>query len=307
MRPKVSVLISTYNRPHLLAEALTSVVVQDFADFEVIVRDDAGRPNEAENVVGHIADDRIRYRRNERNQGLLPTNVLLYTEARGQYIAHLDDDDKWQPNFLTRLVSALDKNPECGIAFANHQVVDENGIFLPEKTRTGNITWGRAGLTTGRHADGRRLAAVTRAIPVSHSAVVRATTLDLDLFANSGAKRAWDMHIAALSVRRTGWLWFDSEPLSFYRWGHTGQMSKLPVDDTAFEGLVWTLRELAADPYFVMERPALLRELAKQEAWWGLHSLLREKSVGRATRHMSKASLELLLGSLGRHKRVAVP
>jgi glycosyltransferase involved in cell wall biosynthesis len=302
-RPKVSVLIPTYNRPHLLEQALTSVIAQDFGDLEVIVRDDAGRPGEVEDVVKRAADDRILYRRNERNQGMLRSNVLLYMEGRGQYLAHLDDDDGWQPDFLGRMVSALDGNPDCGIAFANHKVVDEHGTFLPEATRRGNVTWGRAGLMTGKHADGRRLAAVARAIPVSHSAVVRAMTLDLDRFIKSEARRAWDMHIAALSVRRTGWLWFDSEPLSFYRWGHTDQMSHLPAEDATFEGLVWTLRELAADPFFARERPALLRQLAKQEAWWGLHSLLREKRVGPAARHIGRASQDLVSAGLARRKR----
>lgn len=306
MCPKVSVLIPTYNRPSLLAEALTSVMAQDFADFEVIVRDDGGPPGQVENVMRRIADDRVLYRRNKHNQGLLHTNVLLYTEARGQYLAHLDDDDKWRPDFLGRLVSALEDNPDCGIAFANHRVIDMDGTFLPEETRTGNIIWGRAGLTTGRHADGRRLAAVVRAIPVSHSAVIRTATLDLDLFARGSAKRAWDMHIAALSVRRTGWLWFDSEPLSSYRWGHTDQMSKLPATDITFEGLIWTLRELATDPYFASERPALLHQLAKQEAHWGLHSLLRKKRVGPAATHMSTAVREIVAAGLADAKRVSI-
>jgi glycosyltransferase involved in cell wall biosynthesis len=293
--PKVSILIPTYNRPDLLTEALASVAAQDFDDFEVIVRDDAGRPDEVEDVIRRTGDERIVYRRNHRNRGVLHTNVRLYSEARGQYLAHLDDDDGWRPHFLSRMVGALEGNPDCGVAFANHLVVDEHGTFLPEKTRRGNTVWGRAGLTTGRHADGRRLAAVARAIPLSHSAVVRAATLDIARFAMSKASRAWDFHIAALSVRRTGWLWFDSEPLSIYRWGHGDQMSNRPADDSTFEGLVWVLRELAADPDFAMERPKLLRQLAKQEAHWSLHSLVREKRIGSAVRHVTRASQDFVV------------
>jgi glycosyltransferase involved in cell wall biosynthesis len=302
MGPKISVLIPTYNRPDLLAQALASVLAQDFVDFEVIVRDDAGRPGEVEDVIGRAADDRILHRRNERNLGDLANNQLLYAEARGQYLAHLDDDDWWQPEFLSCMVSALDTNPDCGIAFANHQIVDGCGAFLSEATRSGDITWGRAGLVTGRHADGRRLAAVARAIPVSHSAVVRAATLDFDRFAKSRAERAWDMHISALSVQRTGWLWYDSRPLSSHRWGH-GQLSTRPSDDSTFKGLVWTLRELAADPCFGKEQSALLRQLVKQETQWGLHALLREKRIGWAARHASRASQDLVSIGLPRLRR----
>jgi glycosyltransferase involved in cell wall biosynthesis len=303
MRPEVSVLISTYNRPRMLAEALDSVLSQDFGDFEVIVRDDAGRPGEAEEVIRSTRDGRVSYRRNECNRGLCATNALLYTEARGRYLAHLDDDDRWRPQFLKRMVGALDDNPDCGIAFANHQVTDERGNFLPEETRTGNAAWGRAGLRSGRHADGRRLAAVTRSIPLSHSAVVRAETLDLSVFVSGKARRAWDMHMAALAVRRTGWLWFESEPLSLYRWGHADQMSGQHVGDDVFDGLVWTLAELAADPWFAAERPALLRQLSKQETLWGLHALLREKRLGTAARLMGRASRDLVSAALPGHPR----
>jgi hypothetical protein len=294
MRPEVSVLISTYNRPLMLAEALESVLSQDFGDFEVIIRDDAGRPGEAEEVIRAARDSRVVYRRNERNRGLCETNALLYSEARGRYLAHLDDDDRWRPQFLKRMVAALDDNPDCGIAFANHQVTDARGNFLPEETRSGNVAWGRAGLRAGRHADGRRLAAVTRSIPVSHSAVVRAETLDVSSFASGRANRAWDMHMAALAVRRTGWLWFESEPLSFYRWGHADQMSGQRSGGDRFDGLVWTLAELAADPCFAAERRALLRQLSRQETLWGLHALLRQRRLGTATRLLSRASRDLV-------------
>lgn len=290
--PAVSVLVPTRNRPRLLAEALASVLAQDFGDFEVIVRDDAGTPGEAADVVRGLADRRIVLRRNPANLGDLRTNVLLYAEARGRYLAHLDDDDRWRPHFLRRMTGALDANPDCGIAFANHQVIDAGGAFLPEATRSGSARWGRDGLATGRHADGRRLAAVARAIPAGHSAVIRAATLDLERFTASRAVRAWDMHMAALAVRRTGWAWFDSEPLSCYRWGHPGQMSLHPPGDERYLGLVWTLRELAADPFFAAERPALRRELARQEIRWGLHALLRDKRPGPAARRAGRAARE---------------
>jgi hypothetical protein len=294
VQPKVTVLISTYNRPRLLGEALASVMAQELQDFEVLVRDDAGRAGEVEEVIGQFNDKRITYRRNPTNSGDWGTNVLLYSEAKGRYLAHLDDDDQWRPQFLKRLVDALDVNADCGIAFANHELIDEQGKLLPEQTQIGDAIWGRSGLTTGRHADGRRLAAVARAIPVSHSAVVRSAVLGVEQFTRGSAGRAWDMHIAALSVRSTGWLWFEAEPLSFHRWGHADQMSRLPTDDLTFTGLTWTLGALAADPVFIAERPALLRQLMKQQAKWGMHALVRQRRPGKAIRQMRKAAGSLI-------------
>jgi len=297
--PKVSVLISTYNRPQFLAEALASVVVQYFDDIEVIVRDDAGRPGEVEDVIRDVNDDRIVYRRNSSNVGVFATNAVLYNEARGQYLAHLDDDDAWRPEFLERMVAALDDNLDCGLAFAGSLTVDAHGTPLSERTRISNAKWGRVGLATGRHADGRRLAVVARAVPASHSAVVRAETLDRERLVNAKAGRAWDMYIAALSVRRTGWLWFDSQALSFYRWGHSDQMSGSSTRDETFEGLVWSLREFSNDPYFSAERSALLCQLVKQEAYWSAHKLLRERRPTEAARHLGRASRGLVTTAFG--------
>jgi glycosyltransferase involved in cell wall biosynthesis len=284
--PKVSVLISTYNRPNLLRLAIASALNQTMGDMEVIVRDDASTdPDEVPAVLAEFADERLVYRRNATNVGVGPTNVRLYREATGEYLAHLDDDDLFQPTFLERMVGPLEANPDVGLAFANHLVIDDLGAPQQSATSRGQAIWGRDTLVTGRQNNGRWLAAVRRAVPTSHSAVVRTRTFDAELFTEDSA-RAWDMHVACLAVRRTGIAWFDSDPLTCYRWGHADQMSaSITAAGGQYAGLVWNLRTLANDQFFAAERRALNRRLAAEEAKWAAHLLLREHNIRGAISH----------------------
>ena len=109
--PKVSVIIITYNRSTLLGSAIASVLNQTYQDFELIVVDDASPDNTAE-VVRGINDPRIRYIRHETNQREAGARNTGVQNARGEYIAFLDDDDEWLPEKLQRQVEVLDGSPQ---------------------------------------------------------------------------------------------------------------------------------------------------------------------------------------------------
>lgn len=95
----VSVVITTYRRPHLVTRAIDSALAQTLQEIEVIVIVDGPDP-EAEAVLSQIDDPKFRF-------VILPENVKLagarnagVKEARGNWIAFLDDDDEWLPNKL---------------------------------------------------------------------------------------------------------------------------------------------------------------------------------------------------------------
>jgi tetratricopeptide (TPR) repeat protein len=269
--PLVSVLIPTYNRPALLMSAVASARAQTVADIEILVRDDAGGGN-VQGVLAAIGDDRIVYRRNDRNLGDAATNIPLYEEARGKYVAHLDDDDEWDPHFLARLLEPLERHPDVNLAFCNHVVIDIAGRPQWERTAIGEKRWGRATLDPGLHRNGRFVAAVARSIPTSHAAMIRRSALDLSLM-DPRVARAWDMHIASLAVRQNGLAWFEPDRLTRYR-VHEGQWSDLvapvPMSDSKFAGLVHCLELLIHDPLYAGERGALRRGLSQQRENWAL-------------------------------------
>jgi glycosyltransferase involved in cell wall biosynthesis len=98
--PSISVICVTFNRPEMVAEALDSVRAQTALDWECIVIDDGSADENRAAVEAYCArDERIRYVWQEnaklpaaRNHGL--------SLARGEFIAFLDDDDAWLPEYL---------------------------------------------------------------------------------------------------------------------------------------------------------------------------------------------------------------
>ena len=97
--PRVSVVIPTYNREHVLPRALASVLSQDFADLEVVIIDDGSRDETPARVAG-IADPRVRYTRFDQNRGIGAARSAGVEASRGDLVAFLDSDDRWKPGKL---------------------------------------------------------------------------------------------------------------------------------------------------------------------------------------------------------------
>jgi glycosyltransferase involved in cell wall biosynthesis len=106
-----SVVVCTYNRSRRLEKALASVLGQDAArqgtaDFELVVVDD-GSDDDTAAVVAAAASPRIRYVWRP-NGGLSAARNTGITEARGDFVIFLDDDDRPDPAWLSTLAAAID-------------------------------------------------------------------------------------------------------------------------------------------------------------------------------------------------------
>lgn len=104
-KTKISVIISTYNRPDLLKTAIKSVLDQTFQDFELIVVNNNGT-EETKNVIDSFNSGKIRYIF-EPKQGRYYANNAAIKVSRGEYIVYLDDDDIFFPNHLETLFSRI--------------------------------------------------------------------------------------------------------------------------------------------------------------------------------------------------------
>jgi len=131
--PRVSVILPTYNRADLLAEALSSVLAQTMPDFEVLVVNDGG-PQDAEEVCQRANDNRVRYALITHSglSGALNAGLEM---ARGGYIAYLDDDDLYKPNHLAVLLDAIEKWGREGVVYSDADRV------TGERKSDGNWTW----------------------------------------------------------------------------------------------------------------------------------------------------------------------
>lgn len=119
--PIVSVIIPAYGLAHLVGEALNSLIAQDLDAWEAIIVDD-GSPDDIASAMLPFADDpRIRLLQTD-NGGVAAARNRAIRHARGAFIALLDGDDRYEPNYLSAMVSALRADP--GLAFVTCDAVN---------------------------------------------------------------------------------------------------------------------------------------------------------------------------------------
>jgi glycosyltransferase involved in cell wall biosynthesis len=126
MAPKITVCIPTYNRASLLRLCLGSILRQTLADFEVLVSDNCSM-DDPRSVVAEFHDSRVHYSRNERNIGPVPNINQMISQARGEYVAVVHDDDVYDPSFLDRESRLLDASPSVGMVHCAAYEVDSEG------------------------------------------------------------------------------------------------------------------------------------------------------------------------------------
>jgi glycosyltransferase involved in cell wall biosynthesis len=113
--PKVSVLIPVYNGGANLAECLDSILVQDFADLEILVADDSSTDDSLSIIAKYSArDSRIRHWKNPRRLGLTANSNACLRQARGEYIKFVHQDDRLLcRSAIRKMVAALDHHPSA--------------------------------------------------------------------------------------------------------------------------------------------------------------------------------------------------
>ena len=118
-KPKVSILMVTYNRPQMIGRALASAREQTFGEWELIIVQDGPNPDTERLLSSWLErDQRIRYFRRGTVGSIAEASNFGLAAAQGEYVAILDDDDYWIDRYkLERQVEFLEGNPEyvgCG-------------------------------------------------------------------------------------------------------------------------------------------------------------------------------------------------
>ena len=111
--PRVTVLMTLYNKGPFVVEAVRSVLDGTYSDLELLVVDDGSTDQGPEHVAA-LGDPRIRLLRSPRNTGRAAAANRVYDAARGELIAVLDADDTMHPERIARQVAYLDAHPEVG-------------------------------------------------------------------------------------------------------------------------------------------------------------------------------------------------
>ena len=122
---KVSVIVPTYNRAHLIANAVSSIIEQNRNDAEIIIVDDGSNDN-TQSVISSLQEkySNIFYYDNERSKGPSGARNTGIIKSSGAYISFLDSDDTWMNDHLKLGIEILDNNPEIDVLFGNYTIVD---------------------------------------------------------------------------------------------------------------------------------------------------------------------------------------
>lgn len=130
MKPRVSVVIPCFNHASYLDRAIHSVLAQEFGAWEAIVVND-GSTDDTATVVAQYDDPRIRYIYQD-NQGLSAARNTGIRAAEGIYLAFLDADDEWEPDFLQCCVGVLESGGTLAGVYTLNYFIDDQGTRLPQ-------------------------------------------------------------------------------------------------------------------------------------------------------------------------------
>lgn len=123
--PAISVVMPLYNKGEYVEQAVASVLASGSHILEVVVIDD-GSSDDGPDRVRRMADPRIRLIC-QANGGVSAARNRGIGEARGDFIAFLDADDYWTPEYIPRIVDLIGTYPNCGMYATGYFSFDENG------------------------------------------------------------------------------------------------------------------------------------------------------------------------------------
>jgi len=142
--PAVSIVMPAYRVAHYISAALDSVLAQTFSDYEIIVVND-GSPDtvELERVLEPYRG-RIIYIKQE-NRGPSGARNAAIRRARGVYVALLDSDDVWLPDYLTEQMKILRDDPSADLVYADAQLFGDSVLagqtFMQTAPSQGAVTF----------------------------------------------------------------------------------------------------------------------------------------------------------------------
>ena len=175
--PAVSVAMVTFEQERFIAEAIESVLAQEFTDWEIVVGDDhsGDATVEVARFYQRAHPTRVRILSADTHMGPRANYIRTLGACRGRYIVQLDGDDYFtSPQKLATQVEFLDTNPDCALTFHASIDVDDvmhglgkSFIFAGLITLVGVVNG--AGVSGGAEGLGR---ATTRSVVQAITAII---------------------------------------------------------------------------------------------------------------------------------------
>ena len=127
--PYISIIIPLYNKEDFIIKTLDSVLAQTFKDFEIIIIND-GSTDKSEEKIFKIQDPRIYYYKKE-NGGVSDARNFGIEKSKSNYIAFLDADDYWYPDYLQEMYKNINTFPDIKIFSVAIEIETANRVLKP--------------------------------------------------------------------------------------------------------------------------------------------------------------------------------
>ena len=245
-RQAVSVIIPAYNAAPFIAQTIESVLAQSFRDFEVIVVND-GSPDTADlERALQPYRSRIVYL-TQPNTGPSGARNLGIREARGTYIAFLDSDDVWMPEYLAKQMEILAADPSIDLLYSN-------GVIIGDVPYAGRDLMSMApsqGAITFERVVSAECTVLTSCVVVRRQALIDAGLFD------ERFRRSEDFHLWSRLSYRGARIRFHRDVLVQHR---RRQGSLSDNQHAMWQGAIEALRDLDA----TLALTALQRKLVKE-------------------------------------------
>ncbi|MBL7880357.1 MAG: glycosyltransferase family 2 protein [Chryseobacterium gambrini] len=124
MKELVSIITPSYNSAEFIAETIHSVLSQTYENWEWLISDDRSQDDTVE-LIQKYNDPRIKLHVLEKNGGAGNARNKSLERAEGRYIAFLDSDDFWYPEYLEEMIGFMDKN-NAELVYCNYSRCDEH-------------------------------------------------------------------------------------------------------------------------------------------------------------------------------------
>ncbi len=128
--PLISVIMPAHNAARFIGEAIQSVLMQTYGNWELIIIDDASSDG-TQGIVEAFPDERIRFQRVERIGSPAGVRNVGLRLAQGDFIAFLDADDRYFSDTLETLWQQLMEHPEKTAVYGFSHTMDEQGRYIP--------------------------------------------------------------------------------------------------------------------------------------------------------------------------------
>ncbi len=284
-KPRVSIGLPVYNGERFLQQALDSLLAQTYADFELIISDNASTDGTEAICRAYAGKDRrVRYYRNTKNLGVGRNFNLVFELSRGEYFKWASADDLCRPEHVTRCIDVLDNDDTVVLSYPRARFIDENGRLL----EIDDPGWD---LRSERAHERLRYALLAGHWINAHYGLIRADALAgtrlMPSYPGGDHRLIAELTLKGKFVEIPEYLFFrrfhpgassqNTEQFSWTMEFHTGNTDQIsfPLWNVNLDNMITIIRSDLIVRYKFSLVEAVLRDM-----WWRHERLLRELRIG---------------------------